>query len=157
MYRNIETAVTQGIEWESQLRFSPDVRLSLSYNYLHTKILASDDPSEIGGKLVNRPDHTFKLVAQGYHGKLGIGGTFWGSYQSRKLWQARSNTGGNEGPPVYAPHRTLLNLNLFKRFSSSTEAFLRFENLLNETNVTFGYWPGFQLFAGVKYGLSHEN
>ena len=157
VYRNIETAVTQGIEWESQLRFSPAVRLSLSYNYLHTKILASDDPSEIGGKLINRPDHTFKLVADGYYEKLGIGASFWGSYQSRKLWQARSNTGGNEGPPVYAPHRTLLNLNLFKRFSSNTEAFLRFENLLNETSVTYGYWPGFQLFAGLKYGLSLEN
>ena len=157
VYRNVETAVTQGIEWESRLRFSPAVRLSLSYNYLHTKILASDDPLEIGRKLVNRPDHTLKLVAEGYYEKLGTGATFWGSYQSRKLWRARSNTGGNEGPPVYAPHRTLLNLNLFKRFSSNTEAFLRFENLLNETDVTFGYWPGFQLFAGLKYGLSLEN
>jgi len=157
VYRNIETAVTQGIEWESQLRLSPAVRLSLSYNYLYTRILASDDPTEIGGKLVNRPDHTFKFVAQSYYKKMGIGATFWGSYQSRRLWKARSNTGGNEGPPVYAPHRTLLNLNLFKRFSSNTETFLRFENLLNETDVTYGYWPGFQLFAGVKYGLSLEN
>jgi outer membrane receptor for ferrienterochelin and colicins len=148
VYQNISTAITQGIEWESRVRLSKAFDCSFSYNYLYSRDLST------GEKLVNRPDHTIKFFLTGFYDRYGIGATFWGNYQSPKLWVARSNTGGNEGtPPEYAPHRTTLNLNVFKRFSGGVEAFVRVENLLNQVNVTYGYWPKLQLFAGIKYGF----
>jgi outer membrane receptor for ferrienterochelin and colicins len=150
IYQNIETAITKGIEWESRVRLSKSVDLSLSYNYLSSKNLAT------GEELINRPAHTVKLYLSGFWEKTGMGATIWGDYQSKKLWVPRSNTGGNEGEPEYAPSRSRLNLNVFKRFGAA-ETFVRFENILNDTNVTYGYWPGFTVMAGFKYDLSFKN
>jgi outer membrane receptor for ferrienterochelin and colicins len=165
VYGNINAAVTQGIEWESRVRLSNAIDLSFSYTYLHNVVLNTDslevgpagDTSrfETGNKLINRPDHTIKFYLTGYHERTGLGASFWGDYHSRKLFVARSNIGGNEGAfDDYAPSRTTLNLNLFKRWSGSLETFLRLENLLDQTDVAYGYWPGFQVFAGLKYDLA---
>ncbi|MEW6411175.1 MAG: TonB-dependent receptor [Candidatus Zixiibacteriota bacterium] len=148
VYQNIETAITQGIEWESRIRLSKSFDLSFSYNYLYTRNLETHE------KLINRPDHTFKFYFTGMIDRWNAGASFWGDYQSRKLWVPRSNTGGNEGDAEYAPHRTRLNLNLFKRFDNGLETFLTFQNLLDETNIDYGYWPGFEVFAGIKFNLS---
>ncbi|UCD64731.1 MAG: TonB-dependent receptor [Candidatus Zixiibacteriota bacterium] len=150
VYQNIETAVTQGIEWESRVRLSSSWDLSFSYNYLYTRNLETQE------KLVNRPDHTAKLFLTGLVERFNAGFSLWADYQSRKLWVPRSNTGGNEGDAVYAPHRTRLNLNLFKRFNGGLETFVRMENLLDETDVEFGYWPGFELFVGMKFDFGYN-
>lgn len=151
VYQNIESAITQGIEWESRIRLSSSLDLSFSYNYLFTRNLDTQE------KLINRPDHTFKFYFTGLIEKWNVGASFWGDYESRKLWVPRSNTGGNEGGAEYAPHRTTLNVNMFKRFDNGLEAFVRLENLLDETNIEYGYWPGFQFFAGMKFNFSNNN
>lgn len=152
VYQNVESAMTQGVEWESRVRLARGIDVQFSYSYLFSRNL------ETGGPLVGRPDHTLKLFLSGYHERLGVGATFWGDWQSRKVWVAQSNTGGNEdvegSEEEYAPGRTRLNLNLFKRIGSGFEAFLRVENLLDETDLTYGYWPGRQVVAGFTYGLS---
>ncbi|UCG62516.1 MAG: TonB-dependent receptor [Candidatus Zixiibacteriota bacterium] len=150
VYQNIATAVTQGVEWESRIRLSPSFDLSFSYNYLYTRNLETQE------KLINRPDHTFKFYFTGLIDRWNAGVSFWGDYQSRKLWVPRSNTGGNEGAAEYAPHRTRLNLNIFKRFDNGFETFVRLENLLDETNIEYGYWPGFEFFAGIKFNFSKK-
>lgn len=144
VYQNIETAVTQGIEWESRMRFSKSTDLSFSYNYLYSRNL------ETAEALVNRPTHTFKFFLTGNHDASGFGGSFYGVYQSKKLWVPRSNTGGNEGAAGYAPGRTTLNINLFKRFGNDTEAFVRVENILNEVEPFYGYWPERTISLGFK-------
>lgn len=139
--------------------------LSFSYNYLYNLILDTDSTLyagtdsaqviETGNKLVNRPAHTFKFFLTAFHEGSGLGASFWGDHQSRKLWVPRSNTGGNEGQPdEFAPSRTTLNLNLFKRFHNGLETFVRLENLLGKTKFRYGYWPGFTVFAGFKYDLT---
>ena len=148
VYQNIETAITQGIEWESRVRVTSAIDFSFSYNYLYTRNLSTHE------KLINRPDHTFKFFLTAFLEKWGIGGSFWGDHQTYKLWVPRSNTGGNEGDPEYAPHRTRINMNLFKRFHNGAETFIRVENLLDDTNVTYGYWPGFEIYAGMKYYIN---
>ncbi|UCE23805.1 MAG: TonB-dependent receptor [Candidatus Zixiibacteriota bacterium] len=150
VYQNIESAITQGIEWESRIRLSSSLDLSFSYNYLYTRNLETQE------KLINRPDHTIKFYFTGLIDRWNVGASFWGDYQSRKLWVPRSNTGGNEGGAQFAPHRTRLNLSIFKRFENGLETFLRMENLLDETDVEYGYWPGFQLFAGLKFSFSNK-
>ncbi len=148
VYQNIETAITQGIEWESRVNLTKGIDLQFSYNYLYSRNLGTQE------KLINRPDHTAKLFLSTFWENYGIGATLWGDYQSEKLWVPRSNTGGNEGAAENAPSRTRLNLNLFKHFGANMEAFVRMENLLDATNVDYGYWPGFELFAGFKYSIS---
>lgn len=153
VYQNIESAVTQGIEWESRVRLSKSVDVQLSYNYLHSRNL------QTGEELTGRPKHTIKLLLSGYNDKLAAGASVWGDWQSRKVWVATSNTGGNEdvddeSSPQYAPGRTRLNLNVFKRFENGLEAFVRIENILNDTDVTYGYWPGRQVVGGFRYGVS---
>lgn len=165
VYGNINAAVTQGIEWESRVRISKAIDFSFSYTYLHNVILDTDSimvgpggdttRTETGNKLVNRPDHTLKVYLTAIHERSGFGVTVWGDHHSRKLFVPRSNTGGNEGAfDNYAPSRTTLNLNVFKRFGRGIEVFARAENLLDDTNVKYGYWPGLSLFAGVKYDLT---
>lgn len=149
-YQNIEKAITQGIEWESRVRLSRNVDFSFSYNYLDTRNLKT------GEKLINRPAHAVKFFVTGYSEKVKSGLTFWGNYHSRKLWVPRSNTGGNEGDPLEAPSRTTLNLNFFSRLTPTLEAFLRFENLLDQVEVDYGYWPGLSVYAGFKFDLSFE-
>lgn len=144
VYQNIETAITQGIEWESRVRLTKNLDFSFSYNYLFSENLATQE------QLVNRPEHTFKFFITGLIEKYNLGGSFYGDYHSKKLWVARSNTGGNEGGAEYAPERTTFNLNLFKRVKSA-EIVFRVENILDETNVTYGYWPGRSFFVGFKY------
>jgi outer membrane receptor for ferrienterochelin and colicins len=144
VYQNIDRATTQGIEWESRVRLSTSVDFSFSYDYLKSLNLST------GEELVNRPSHTVKFFLAGFYERLGVGSTFWGTHQSRKLFVPRSNTGGNEGDPVYAPSRTTLNLNFFKRFGD-LETYVRLENLLDEVDINYGYWPGLSVFAGVKY------
>ncbi len=148
IYQNIETAFTQGIEWESRIRLSSTLDMSFSYNYLSTRNLGTGD------RLINRPDHSFKFFVTSYFEKYRFGASFWGNYRSRKLWVPRTNTGGNEGDPVFAPHRTTLNMNLFKRFNNGMETYLRIENILDEVNVNYGYWPGITFSIGLKYDMS---
>jgi len=151
VYQNIETATTQGIEWESRVRLSKAIDFQFSYNYLKSRDLST------GESLVNRPDHTLKFFLSGFWDKYGLGATVWGDYQSRKLWVPRSNTGGNEGDAEYAPSKSRFNINMFKQFGGDTQAFVRLENIFNQTNVTYGYWPGFTVTAGIKYGLNFKN
>ncbi len=147
VYQNVDRAFTQGIEWESRVRLASWLDMSFSYNFLEAHNLAN------GADLINRPPHTVKAVVSVFDARTGLGGSFWGTYQSHKLWTSRSNTGEQEGEATWAPHRTTLNLNFFKRFSGDMEAFVRMENLLDETDVIYGYWPGRQFFAGFRFGL----
>lgn len=147
VYQNIGKALTRGIEWESRVKLGSLLDLSLSYDYLHTRDRETDE------ELLNRPAHTVKAVLAAYDPGSGFGGSFWGDYASRKLWVSLSNTGQQESDPTYAPARTTLNLNGFKRFSNGLEAFLRLENLLDETDMVYGYWPGFRIFGGLKYQM----
>jgi outer membrane receptor for ferrienterochelin and colicins len=147
VYQNIDRATTQGIEWESRIRLSSNVDFSFSYDYLKSLNLAT------GERLVNRPDHTIKFYLTGFYDKWGLGGSFWGTYQSNKLFVPRTNTGGNEGAPQEAPSRTTLSLNLFKRLSGGVEGYVRLENLLDQVELDYGYWPGRTVFAGIKYEI----
>jgi outer membrane receptor for ferrienterochelin and colicins len=165
VYQNVETAVTRGVEWESRVRLNSALDVSFSYTYLDNVIIGTDtllnegtDSARVedtGNQLLNRPKHTFKFYVTGLIDKWSAGASLWGDYHSNKLWVPRSNTGGNEGVAQQAPSRTTLNLNVFKRFNGSLEAYLRIENILDKTDVTYGYWPGRMIFAGFKWNLTY--
>ena len=127
---------------------SSAVDVSFSYNYLDARNLST------GEELLNRPTHTAKFFTSAYLEKWRAGATVWGNYHSKKLWVSKSNTGEQESEAEYAPSRTTINLNLFKKIGNDIEGFVRFENIFDDVNVDFGYWPGFQVFLGFKYGFT---
>jgi outer membrane receptor for ferrienterochelin and colicin len=147
VYQNVERAYTQGIEWESRVKMRAGTDVSLSYTYLKSRNLKTGD------ELLNRPAHTAKLLFSAMTADSRWGGTFWLSYESKKLWVSRSNTGEQEGNPEWAPDQTVVSLNTYHRMGD-IEAFVRLDNIFDRTNVTYGYWPGRQIFAGVKYDVS---
>ncbi len=147
MYQNVERAYTQGIEWESRVKMLAGCDLSLSYTYLKSRNLKT------GEELLNRPAHTAKVMFSAMTRDSRWGGTCWVNYESKKLWVSRSNTGEQEANPEWAPARTVISLNTFHRMGD-IEAFVRLDNIFDRTNVTYGYWPGRQVFAGFKYDLS---
>ncbi len=149
-YQNVERAMTQGIEWESRVRLSKAVDFSFSYNYLHSRDLTRQR------ELIGRPSHTIKFNLMVFDEATGLGASFWGDHHSRKLYTPRENTGEQMGlTDIYAPERTRLNLNVFKRFSAGSEVFVRCQNVLDETDFEFGYWPGFEVFAGFRYEIPY--
>ncbi|MBU0984959.1 MAG: TonB-dependent receptor [candidate division Zixibacteria bacterium] len=177
VYQNVDRALTQGIEWESRVRLSKNVDFSFSYNYLYNLILDTDawilGPTtladgtvipdgdsalvETGQKLTNRPAHTFDFYLSAFSDRLGMGASFWSTHQSRKLFRPRSNTGGQENTAEqWASSRTTLNLNVFKHLGRGTQAYVRLENLLDQVEPEFGYWPGLTVYAGAKYEFGKE-
>lgn len=147
VYQNIDRAFTRGIEWESRIRLWESAELSFSYDWLSSRDLST------GGELLGRPEHTGKLVLSADH-PSGWSGSVWGEVQSRKLWVSLSNTGEQESSAEWAPGRAAWNLSLNRKLARDLSAHLRMENLFDETNVTYGYWPGLEITLGLGYHRS---
>ena len=120
---------------------------------------------ETGGELRNRPKHTVKFFLTGYLEKSNIGGAIYGDFTSKKIWVDRDNTGGNQdvnssgeiiAEETYAPQRLLLNMNIYKCFNNNFEMFARIENILNDVDPSFRYWPGVEFFFGIKYEFNSK-
>jgi len=157
-YDNILKAKTEGIEWETEIRILDKLDLSFSYTYLLAKNLSdtssidstSSDDSE--PDLINRPRHTFKFNT-GYLVKpIGVNLNFWGYWHDRKLWSSRGDT-----PELtsdnYAPSRWNLNIGLGKTIFSNFDLLFKVENITNETNVNYNYWPERSYNLGVTFNF----
>ncbi|MEZ4648008.1 MAG: TonB-dependent receptor [Candidatus Eisenbacteria bacterium] len=149
VYQNVDRAFTRGIEWESKIRVTPDFEVQFSYDWLSSRDLGT------GQVLLGRPEHTGKVVLS-YNHPSGWSGSVWGEGQTKKLWTSLSNTGEQEEEPEWAPARSTWNLSMNRTFTNGLSAYLRMENLFDETNVTYGYWPGFQTTVGVGYQKSFD-
>jgi outer membrane receptor for ferrienterochelin and colicins len=149
-YQNIVKARTQGIEWESKVKILSDWDLSFSYTYLQARNLTEDTD------LINRPQHTAKVSSVYAFPRWDAGFTVWGAYNDRKLWTSEGET-PERISKTYAPKWMVWNLNLYKRFFKSFEVYFRIENITNEINATYGYWPPRSFTAGLRFNFSHES
>jgi outer membrane receptor for ferrienterochelin and colicins len=147
-YQNIVKARTQGLEWESKIKVCTGWDLSFSYAYLRAKNLTDKVD------LINRPQHTAKFSSIFFIPKWNAGLTFWGTYTDRKLWTSQGDT-PERVSNIYAPKRIVLNLNLYRRFLKDFEAYFRLENLTNDINATFGYWPPRSFTVGFRVNFSN--
>jgi outer membrane receptor for ferrienterochelin and colicins len=145
-YQNIVKARTEGLEWESKIKICSGWDLSFSYNYLRAKDLTDNTD------LINRPQHTFKFSNTFFVPKWNAGLTFWGTYHDHKLWTSEGDT-PDRTSNVYAPKQIVLNTNIYKKFLKSFEAYLKIENLTNDINATYGYWPPRSFTAGLRINL----
>ncbi len=145
-YQNIVKARTQGLEWESKIKICTGWDLSFSYNFLRAKNLTDDV------NLINRPQHTAKFSNVFYVPKWDAGLTIWGAYNDHKLWTSQGDTPDRLSDD-FAPKRIVMNFNLHKRFFKTVEGYFRVENLTNDINATYGYWPPRSFTAGVRFNL----
>jgi len=145
-YRNIVKARTEGLEWESKVRICTGCDLSLSYNYLKAKNLT--DKTD----LINRPKNTVKFSNTFFIPRWNAGLTFWGVYHDHKLWTSQGDT-PDRVSNTYAPKRIVLSANVYRRFFNMMEAYFRVENLTNDINAKYGYWPARSYTAGLRFNL----
>jgi outer membrane receptor for ferrienterochelin and colicins len=145
-YRNIVKARTEGLEWESKIKICTGWDLSFSYNYLRAKNLT--DKTD----LINRPKNTVKFSNTFFVPKWDAGLTFWGVYHDHKLWTSEGDT-PDRVSNTYAPKRIVLSANVYRRFFNMMEAYFRVENLTNDINAKYGYWPERSYTAGLRFNL----
>jgi outer membrane receptor for ferrienterochelin and colicins len=148
-YDNIVKARTQGIEWETEIRALKNLDLSFSYTYLEAKNLTEEID------LINRPDHTFKFNTSYMISPIETRLNFWGYWQDHKLWTSEGDTPdrlSNE----YAPSRWDLNLSLSKRVLDDLDLFFRVENLTNDINAKYGYWPERSYTVSLTYNFDRS-
>lgn len=147
-YLNIVKSRTQGLEWESKIKVTVDWDLSFSYTYLRARNLTEKTD------LINRPQHTAKVSSSFSVPRWDAGITIWGTYNDHKLWTSQGDT-PDRFSNTYAPKWIVWNLNFHKQFFKSFEGYFRIENITNEINATYGYWPPRSLAVGLRLNLSH--
>ncbi len=143
-YQNVFKAYTRGIEWQSEIKVNHSMDLALSYTWLTAK------NRENGHWLLNRPEHSLKLRYSLHFDKPGVVITAWGSWYSGKLWVPLGAQNDFESD-IWAPTRRDINLSVSKSLWKNLEVFARGENLTDDVEVAFGYWPGRTFFGGVRW------
>ncbi len=139
-YDNILKAKTEGIEWETEIRILDKLDLSFSYTYLLAKNLSDTLSGDSAPDLINRPRHTFKFNTGYLIALIGVDLNFWGYWHDRMLWTSRGDTPELTSDD-YAPSRWNLNIGLGKTLFRNFDLLFKVENITNETNVNYNYWP----------------
>lgn len=143
-YQNVFKAYTRGLEWESQVRLNHSFRFSLSYTWL----IAKD--RQTGHWLLNRPEHGLKMRFTFNSDELGLSATAWGSWYSGKLWTPLGAQNDFDSE-IWAPTRREVNLSVTKDLFECLQVIGRAENITNDVEPEFGYWPGRAFYIGLRY------
>jgi len=133
-YDNIVKARTNGFEWETEIELLKHLDISFSYTYLLARNLSEHID------LINRPQHTFKFNTGYQFDLIDANVNFWGYWHDHKLWVSQGDTPervSNE----YAPSRWNLNLGISKEILGNFNLLFKVENITNEINANYGYWP----------------
>lgn len=144
VYQNVFKAYTRGIEWQSEIKINQQMDFSLSYTWLTAK------NRETGHWLLNRPEHSLKLLYTVHLDKIGFTATAWGNWYSGKLWVPLGEQNNFESE-FWAPSRREINLSVSKRVWQNLDVYARGENLTDDVEVAYGYWPGRSFHLGLKW------
>ena len=147
-YENILKARIKGFEWETEIKALKQLDLSFSYTHLSAKNLTDTTATD----LINRPTNTFKFNAGYTFAPLKTRLNFWGFWNDHKLWTSEGDTPervSNE----YAPSRWSLNVSLAKRVLNGVDLFFKAENLTNDINAQYGYWPARSYTLSLTYNF----
>lgn len=145
-YQNIVKARTEGIEWESEVSVCSGWDLSFSYIYMTARNLTEDV------KLINRPEHTAKFRSVFGLPGLNTRMTVWGVYTDHKLWTSEGDTPDRISDD-YAPKRIVVNVLFNKKITNSIEGYFRVENIGNDINAIYGYWPPRTYTVGLRLNI----
>lgn len=142
-YSNVFRAYTRGIEWQSVVKPTKNLRTQISYTWLTAKNLES------GYWLLNRPEHSLTLRQSVLLPQQGLELTAWASYYSKKLWTPLGAQNDFDSE-VWAPERHEINLAVSKRLWDYFQVFARAENITDVSDAEYGYWPGRSFHIGLK-------
>ncbi len=121
---NVGEARSQGLEWITKARLTPNLALDVSYTYTDTEILENlDDPEILGNRLEGAPEHTalFGLLWSPQQWKVNLRARF-----VDKQFQDLSNE-------TRLPSHWVIDAGARYRFTPAFEAFVNIENLLDNT------------------------
>ncbi|MFH2055652.1 MAG: TonB-dependent receptor [bacterium] len=142
-YSNVFRAYTRGIEWQSVVKPTKNLRTQISYTWLTARNL------ETGYWLLNRPEHSLTIRQSVMLPKHGLELTAWASYYSKKLWTPLGAQNDFDSE-IWAPERHEINLAVSKRLWDYFQLFARVENITDVTDAEYGYWPGRSFHIGLK-------
>jgi len=147
-YANIVKAKTEGFEWETEIKALENLDLSFSYTYLSAKNLTdtTDTP------LINRPCNTFKFNTGYTIARFDTRINFWGFWNDHKLWTSKKDT-PDKVSDEYAPSRWSLNAGLAREIYKGVDLFFKVENLTNDTNARYNYWPARNYTLSLTYNI----
>lgn len=148
-YANIVKAKTEGFEWETEIRALEKLDLSFSYTYLSAKNLTDTTA------LINRPCNTFKFNAGYTLAPFKTRINFWGFWNDHKLWTPKSETPSRKSDE-YAPSRWNLNVGLARKILNGVDLFFKVENLTNDINARYGYWPARSFTLSLTYNFDRS-
>ena len=78
--------------------------------------------------------------------------TVWGIYTDHKLWTSQGDTPDRISDD-YAPKRIVVNMILNRKITRSVEGYFRVENIGNDINAIYGYWPPRSYTVGLRFNI----
>jgi outer membrane receptor for ferrienterochelin and colicins len=142
-YQNVFRAYTTGIEWQSQIRPTKTQSFLISFTTLTAKNL------ETGYWLLGRPGKTLSLTYSLELPRFGTTVTAWGNWYSERLWTPIGDQNDFESD-LWTPTRRTINLSVAKHLSDFFEVFARAENISDDVDAEFGFWPGRTFHVGLR-------
>jgi outer membrane receptor for ferrienterochelin and colicins len=149
-YVNVLKARTEGLEWETEIKVIDPWDLSFSYTYLIPRNLIDNID------LINRPRHTLKFSTTYELKRWDAGINFWGNWHSRKLWTLRVDTPDRESD-LYAPARMTLSASVTKKLMTNFDLLAKVDNLTDNVNANYFYWPERNYSISLKYTIGRSN
>ena len=148
-YVNILKARTEGLEWETEIKMIEKWDLSFSYTYLIPKNLTEHID------LVNRPRHTLKFNTSYQFSRWDASANLWGNWHNRKLWNRREDTPDRLSDD-YALARFVFNAGVSKKLWQKIGLAARVENIADNTNARYNYWPPRKFTVGITYSFERS-
>jgi hypothetical protein len=104
---------------------------------------------ETGYWLLGRPGKTLSLKYSIELPRFGTILTAWGNWYSERLWTPIGDQNDFESD-LWTSTRRTINLSVTKRISDFFEVFARAENISDDVDAEFGFWPGRTFHVGLK-------
>ncbi len=143
-YRNVFKAYTTGLEWQSRVQLLTGMNFALAYTLMTAK------NRQTGAWLLGRSKHAVSISVSQEFSRLGLTAAIWGNWYSKKLWTPRGAQNDFDSD-TWAPSQQEINVSLTKRILEQWEAFVRAENITDDVEPEFGYWPGRTINIGMRF------
>jgi outer membrane receptor for ferrienterochelin and colicins len=129
-YKNINDAVTEGVEFDGEIALTPALSLAGAYTYLD----ARDDVTDL--TLTGRSTHQGSLRTTWRHARSGFTANLRGIFASE--WVAARATVNGQPVDTYAPGYGLWDLYLSQRVMRGLAAFAAVDNLADNQDPNLG-------------------
>ena len=142
-YRNVSSAVTQGVELERGFKFLDHWQLQLAYAFLET---VND---QLKRPLLRRPKHTIRWELSWQQEKWQT--RVWGRWAEKSLHDYGEPDEGK--PEDWMPARQRWNASVNYNISSTLDTYIKAQNIFNDINRDYGILRGRTVTCGVRWNF----